>query len=390
MNLETEYKQALSATLGTDKEHIYLYWKGRVALYALLKAMNIKSGDEVIVPAYTCVVVPNAILYLGAIPIYVDIDPETFNANIDQIKKAITEKTKVIICQNTFGLSSNLEELVNIAKQHNLFTIEDCTHGFGGSYNGKPNGTYCDAAFYSTQWNKPFSTGIGGFALVNNMNLLKPLTLENQLLLQPSAKQKTMLKVLYFVKKRLLVGSTYWTLVKLYRFLSKHNLVVGSSSGEEITSIVQPSNYYQSLSEVQIKEGLKNIKKLPKMLEIRRRNAEKYTEYLSSIRKNHVVPSLFSNHSFLKYPLLVTNRDEVILLAEKHKIELGEWLNSPIHPIQEDFEQWKLNTELFPNAVFAGKHIINLPTDTDNPERIIDFLQTINNKIIDINTLQST
>jgi len=356
----------------------------------LLKAMNIKSGDEVIVPAYTCVVVPNAILYLGAIPIYVDIDPETFNANIDQIKKAITEKTKVIICQNTFGLSSNLEELVNIAKQHNLFTIEDCTHGFGGSYNGKPNGTYCDAAFYSTQWNKPFSTGIGGFALVNNMNLLKPLTLENQLLLQPSAKQKTMLKVLYFVKKRLLVGSTYWTLVKLYRFLSKHNLVVGSSSGEEITSIVQPSNYYQSLSEVQIKEGLKNIKKLPKMLEIRRRNAEKYTEYLSSIRKNHVVPSLFSNHSFLKYPLLVTNRDEVILLAEKHKIELGEWLNSPIHPIQEDFEQWKLNTELFPNAVFAGKHIINLPTDTDNPERIIDFLQTINNKIIDINTLQST
>lgn len=387
MNLKVEYKQALSTSLGADKEQIFLYWKGRVALYALLKAMNIKPGDEVIVPAYTCVVVPNAILYLGAIPIYVDIDPETFNANIDQIKKAITNKTKVIICQNTFGLSSNLEELVEIAKQHNLYTIEDCTHGFGGTYNGKSNGTYCDAAFYSTQWNKPFSTGIGGFALVNNKKLLEPLAIENQHLKNPSAKQKGMLRVLYFVKKRLLVGYTYWTLVKLYRFLSKHNLVVGSSSGEEITSIVQPPNYFQSLSEVQIKEGLKNIQKLPEMLEIRRKNAEKYTEYLSSRGKNHVQPSLFNNHSFLKYPLLVTNRDEVILQAEKHKIELGEWLNSPIHPIQEGFEQWKLNTEQFPNAVFAGKHIINLPTDTDHPERIIDFLQTINDKIINFNTL---
>lgn len=381
------YKELLSQYLQTKSSVIFLYWKGRVALYALLKAMNIKPGDEVILPAYTCVVVPNAILYLGAIPIYVDIDPETFNANIDQIKKAITNKTKVIICQNTFGLSSNLEELVEIAKQHNLFTIEDCTHGFGGTYNGKPNGTYCDAAFYSTQWNKPFSTGIGGFALVNNKNLLEPLAIENQHLKNPSAKQKAMLKILYFVKKRLLVGFTYWTLVKLYRFLSKHNLVVGSSSGEEITSIAEPTNYFQSLSEVQIKEGLKNIQKLPEMLEIRRKNAIKYTEYLSSIGKNHVVPSLFNNHSFLKYPLLVTNRDEVILQAEKHKIELGEWLNSPIHPIQEGFEKWKLNTELFPNAVFTGKHIINLPTDTDHPERIIDFLKTINDKIINVNTI---
>ena len=153
MNLEAEYKQVLSTSLGTDIEQIFLYWKGRVALYALLKAMNIKPGDEVIVPAYTCVVVPNAILYLGAIPVYVDIDPGTFNANIDQIKKAITNKTKVIICQNTFGLSSHLEELVAIAKTYNLFTIEDCTHGFGGTYNGKPNGSFCEAALFSTQWN---------------------------------------------------------------------------------------------------------------------------------------------------------------------------------------------------------------------------------------------
>lgn len=386
MTNSDKYKEILSHHLGTESDSIFLYWKGRVALYALLKAMKINPGDEVIIPAYTCVVVPNAILYLGAIPIYVDIDLETFNVNIDQLKNVITNKTKVIICQNTFGLSSNLEELVEIAKQYNLYTIEDCTHGFGGKYHGRPNGTFCDAAFYSTQWNKPFSTGIGGFALVNNTNLLKPLILVNQHLKKPTAKQKSMLKVLYFVKKRLLIGATYWTLVKLYRFLSKHNLVVGSSSGEEISSIIQPMNYFQSLSEEQIKEGLKNIQKLPEMLTIRRKNAEKYTEYLSSIGKNYVCPSLFANHSFLKYPLLVRDRDEVILQAEKHKIELGEWLNSPIHPIQENFKQWKLNTELFPNAVFSGKHMINLPTDIRKTDSVIDFLKTINDKILDHNS----
>lgn len=383
MNLEAEYKHAISKILGTDEQQLFLYWKGRVALYALLKAMNIKPGDEVILPAYTCVVVPNAILYLGAIPIYVDIDPKTFNANVEQIKNAITDKTKVIICQNTFGLSSNIEALIAIAKEHNLYTIEDCTHGFGGTYNGKPNGTFCDAAFYSTQWNKPFSTGIGGFALVNNPQLIIPLNRVKHELANPTKKQELTLQILYFVKKRLLVGFTYWTFVKLYRYLSKRNLVIGSSSGEEITSIKQPDHYFLSLSEVQMKEGWKNLQNLSDMIELRKRNAEMYTEYLSINGKNHVSPSLFNNHSFLKYPLLVTNREEIIRQAEKHKIELGEWLNSPIHPIQEGFEQWKLNPELYPNAVYAGKHIVNIPTDTKKPNKIIAFLKTINSSIID-------
>jgi dTDP-4-amino-4,6-dideoxygalactose transaminase len=383
MNHELEYKKQISNILNSNTDQIFLYWKGRVALFTLLKAMGVKVGDEVILPAYTCVVVPNAILYMGAIPVYVDIDLETFNANLECINSAITPKTKVIICQNTFGLSSNIEEIVSLAKQKGLFTIEDCTHGFGGTYNEKPNGSFCDAAFYSTQWNKPFSTGIGGFSLVNNPSLLDEISFLNLKLAKPSAKQKLILKILYFVKKRLLVGFTYWTLVKFYRFLSKHNLIIGSSSGDEITSTHQPSNYFMGLSGVQINEGLKNIKKLPEQLELRKNNAQKYTDFLTSINKNHIPFSLFDNHSFLKYPLLVTNRDEVIRNAEKHKIELGEWLNSPIHPIQEGFEQWKIDINKFPMAVFAGKHMVNIPLETKHTERIIEFLKTIEDQIID-------
>jgi len=381
-NLEHIYKKNIASYLNADESRIFLYWKGRIALYAILKAMGIGKDDEVVLPAFTCVVVPNAILYLGAKPVYADIDLKTYNVSFETIKKTVTNKTKAIICQNTFGLSTDIEEITEFAKEKNIFTIEDCTHGFGGNYNHKPNGSYCDAAFYSTQWNKPFSTGTGGFALINNLKLLEPLQTINQNLITPSLKQRFSLKLLYFVREKLLNRHSYWLLIKFYRFLSKHNLVLGSSSGEEITSITMPPNYFMKLSEVQIKKGIENLKTLPNILKRRKENAQIYTEYLMSRNKNHVPFSLFENHSFLKYPLLVENREEIFRLAEKHKIELGEWFNSPLHPVQSEFEHWQLNSELYPNAVFAGKRMINLPTDIKKTTNILKFMQKIDKYII--------
>ena len=115
---ELEYKTGLAKRLDASPDDIFLYWKGRVALYALLQAMNVGEGDEVILPAFTCVVVPNAILYLKARPVYVDIDPKTYNIDVEKIEAAITPKTKVLISQNTFGFSSNVEKICEIARQH--------------------------------------------------------------------------------------------------------------------------------------------------------------------------------------------------------------------------------------------------------------------------------
>ncbi|NMC27277.1 MAG: hypothetical protein GYA42_03935, partial [Syntrophomonadaceae bacterium] len=92
--LEAEYRGRLAQYLECDPADIFLYWKGRVALYAILKAMGIGAGDEVILQAYTCVVVANAIIYLGATPVYVDIDPATYNLNIDLLEDKITDRTK--------------------------------------------------------------------------------------------------------------------------------------------------------------------------------------------------------------------------------------------------------------------------------------------------------
>jgi dTDP-4-amino-4,6-dideoxygalactose transaminase len=381
-NLEHTYKKEIASYLNANEKQIFLYWKGRVALYAILKVMGVKKDDEVILPAFTCVVVSNAIIYLGAKPVYVDIDLKTYNARFEDIKKATTDKTKVIICQNTFGLSSDIEEITTFAKEHNIFTIEDCTHGFGGYYNQKPNGSYCDAAFYSTQWNKPFSTGTGGFALINNLNLIEPIQRINQNLITPSFKQKISLQILYFIREKLLNKHTYWHLIKFYRFLSRKNLILGSSSGAEIISVVMPPNYFMKLSEVQIKKGIKNIQSIAADLSQWQSNAGIYTEFLMNRNKNHVPASLFENHSFLKYPLLVENRNEVFRLAEKHKIRLGEWFNSPLHPVQSNFELWQMDVNLYPNAVFAGEKMVNLPTDIKDTNAILQFLQKIDRFIV--------
>ncbi|MBK7629697.1 MAG: DegT/DnrJ/EryC1/StrS family aminotransferase [Ignavibacteriales bacterium] len=346
-----------------------------MALYAILKSLNLSESDEVIVPAFTCVVVPNAILYAGLKPVYVDIRAQTYNMDISLVEKAITKKTKVILCQNTFGLSSNIDEIIVIAKKYNLFTIEDCTHGFGGTYNGKPNGSFCDAAFYSSQWNKPFSTGIGGFLVVNNEKNLDEIKRFEVKKVKPTISEKLSLSLLLRLRKIVINNHTYSKLVSLYRYLSKHNLILGSNKGIELKSALIPTDYFKDISDVQVKRGLKVLNSINEINQLRKKNAKDYTKLLVSRNKNHVDESLFDNHLFLKYPLLVKDRDRFLELAAKSKIILGDWFLSPLHPVEKDLERWNLDRKSFLIADSLSKKIINLPTDISDNKTVLKFLE---------------
>ncbi len=374
MKNDIKYKQAIADVLRCNADQIMLYWKGRVALYAILKAMGIKEGDEVIIPAFTCIVVPNAIKYIGAKPVYVDISPENYNSDIKKLKEAITDKTKVILCQNTFGLSSNIEEIIKIADENNLFTIEDCTHGFGGYYNGKPNGSYCDAAFYSTQWNKPFSTGIGGFLVVNNKSLVEKIKILEKEKIKPTFASEYTLSFLLFFRKYFINNYSYQSLVGLFRFLSKKNLIIGSTQGDELSGIQMPEEYFKDISGVQVRAGLKKLKHLDEVNKLRKKNAADYSGFLKSKGKNFVDEKLFNNHLFLKYPLLVKDREMFFRLAHKDKIVLGDWFISPLYPIKENLNLWDFDVNKFPISVDISKKIVNLPTDVKENSKIISFL----------------
>ena len=371
----TTYKIALADYLSVSSENISFFWKGRVALYALMKAYGIKKDDEVILPAFTCVVVPNAIIYCQAKPVYVDINPQTLNCDAEEIRKKITEKTKFIIAQNTFGLSSDLDAIMVIAKEKNIIVIEDCTHGLGGFYKGRKNGTIADASFFSTQWNKPFSTGIGGMAFVHDKDVAEKMKSIEKTSKAPSFLERVQLSVLLSVRSIMKAPAVYWPMIKLYRFLSKNNLVVGSSQGNELDNPILPDDFLKQMANVQLKKGISELMKLNQYVSHRVKVAAQYDE---GLRKLGIKINSNSDNAYLKYPLLVKDRKLFFELAAKKNIELGDWFISPIHPITEQFHLWQYDYGKFPIAEYVSAQIVNLPTHIDmGPkavERVLSFL----------------
>lgn len=375
MDKRERLKEKLGSWLDAGPERIHLYWKGRVALYAILRAMGVQKGDEVILPAFTCVVVPNAIIQAGGTPTYVDIDEETLTPTPEAVKARMNERTRAVIVQNSFGLSAFVDEVHSLAKEKGVRTIEDCTHGFGGSFKGRPNGSFCDAAFYSTQWNKPFSSGIGGFALINDESLLPGIEKMNLEKGYPGLKDRLLLRLLYSFRKHFLTETSYWPLLKLYRKLSRAGLFPASSQKEEIAEPGMPEGFFMDLSETQAALGLDDLEELEERLQLQEKNARSYSNCLKELGKTYVKDELFADHSFLKYPVFVTQREQIFELAEKERIPLGDWFLSPLHPVEGDLSPWGLQVEEFPVARKKAEHVINVPTDTTRIDRVLEFLK---------------
>ena len=135
---------------------------GTVALHLALAALDIKSGDEVIVPDLTFAASINAIIYTGATPVIVDVDKTTWTISIADIEKNITPRTKAIMPVHLYGHSSHMDEIMAIAKKHNLLVVEDAAEAIGGKYKNKHVGVFGDAATFSFFGNKTITTGEGG------------------------------------------------------------------------------------------------------------------------------------------------------------------------------------------------------------------------------------
>ena len=359
-----------------------LFWKGRVGLYNLLDALGVGDGDEVIVPAFTCVVVPNAILYKGAKVVFVDIDQRTLSVNPKLIIPKINAKTKVIIAQNTLGLPSDLKVLKELADQYGLILIDDCTHGL------KPDPStfdLVDAAFYSSQWNKPYSTGLGGMVYVKDPELAKRMQIREENLVPPGFLKVQMLRLQYWMRKYILSPRLYWPMVKLFRWLSAKNIVVGSSQGPELESAKMPANYNMGMSAIQCKWGIKALQKLDQKIVHRQKIADLYDAGFKEMGKKIPFRPAYAEHLFLKYPFFVKERSKFMDQAVRAKVPLGDWMLSPIHPIQKDHERWTYNYGSNPIGEALSRSVLNLPTDVSEKEahRILAFLAQHQNDLID-------
>lgn len=133
--------------------------------------LDLKPGDEVIMPSYTFVSTANAFALRGAIPVFVDVDPATLNISPKHVKKAITCKTKAIVPVHYAGVSCDMNLLISIAREHSLFVVEDAAQGLLSSYCNRPVGTYGDLSCFSFHETKNIISGEGGALIINNPNL---------------------------------------------------------------------------------------------------------------------------------------------------------------------------------------------------------------------------
>jgi perosamine synthetase len=361
---------------------IFTFFKGRVALHAILEAAGIGKGDQVILPGYTCVVVPNAILYRGAEPLYVDIDPATYNLQISALEECLEDnassgKVKAIIVQHTYGLPADMEAVLEMAARYNLIVIEDACHALGSTIGGQQVGGFGQAAFFSSQWSKPLTTGLGGWAQVNDVGLAERVAEVADKYPKAPGLESFYLHLQYLAFRLLYTPRLFWTIQGVYRKLGHWGLTSGSSSKAELDCL-QPGDYHKRMGSWQARtlEGL--LRSQTEMAEMRRQRAHQVEQALISRGLPlAMVPEGF-DPVWLRYPIRVMNKPELLVLAKAQRVELGDWFLSPVHPNADGWSRAGYAVGSCPVAEEAARQVVNIPTNINMNEneilRTVEFL----------------
>ena len=170
-----KFEESIASYVGT--EYAVTFNSGTSALHAALLAHGLKNGDEVIVPSFTFIATANAPLFVGAKPVFADIEEETFGLDPDDVKEKITKKTKAIIPIHYGGCPCKIRELKEIAEDHNLILIEDAAESLGARIGDKKVGTFGDSAMLSFCQNKIITTGEGGAIVTDSREMYERLKL---------------------------------------------------------------------------------------------------------------------------------------------------------------------------------------------------------------------
>lgn len=164
-----EFEHSIAQYIGVP--HAIGVSSGTAGLHLCIRALNIGEGDEVIVPSFTFIAAANAIRYERATPVFVDIEPETLNLDPAKIEAAITSRTRAILAVHTFGVPANMQAIQKIARQHDLFIIEDACEAIGAEIQSQRVGSFGDAAAFAFYPNKQITTGEGGMVVTRSAEL---------------------------------------------------------------------------------------------------------------------------------------------------------------------------------------------------------------------------
>jgi perosamine synthetase len=341
-----------------SKFHVSLFLSGRSALYHLIKSLNLKKDDEVLVQAFTCEAVVLPIVALNLKPVFFDIERKSFSANPIDLEKKLSEKSKVVILQHTFGITpSQRENILSIIRQNNLVLIEDIAHGIKSKVK-RQKLKVLKNHFYLLSFgrSKSLSSVFGGAIITNNKKIAKKLDSFNL----PYPSYSLIFKLLLYKPIAFIIKLTYNIyLGKIIHFFSqKFNLLI-----PEITKKEKAGKYdhffdkkYPNALAILL---LNQLKRFTKTQNQRKKIVNFYLKNL-----NYVSPStLYVSQQLIRFPLLIENRDKILQNLAKKGIFLGRWYDSPVAPKGFPLDKVGYRWGSCPQAEEVCQKIINLPTN---------------------------
>jgi perosamine synthetase len=370
-----QYENIISQTINSKR--IFTFASGRMGFYTILKAIDIQKDDEVIIPSFTCVVVPNAILYSGAKPIYSDIKDDDFNIDVSKIEQLITPKTKVLYAQHTFGQMCNINAIKQIAQKYNLIVIEDTAGALGAKLENQYAGTIGDFGYFSTDRTKVVNTGLGGIVSVNNKKYIKNFDeIYSDIPYLSDSLTKKIGKT--FVLNILTLNPYfYWVGKFINAILSKFKIMAYLLDEPFIKKEkIQNYPYPARLSTLLAKIGISQFESLNDNLDNRKKVANYYNDILNIYTEEYMQSD---ENIFLRYSFLVNNRDYWENKFSS-KIDLSIWFKTIASGRNDSFEQ--INYKVNSNKVseYVCEHIFNLPTHNQiRAEKLKSLLKELKN-----------
>ena len=310
------FEKEFAEYIGTD--YAVAVANGTAALDLILRAYGIRQGDEVITTPFSFIATANAVLYQGARPVFVDIDPETYNLDPNRVLEAITPRTRAIIAVHLYGHPADMKPLQEIAQDHRLILVEDAAQAHGALYQGKKVGGLGDAAAFSFYPTKNMTTGEGGMVTTNDKKLAEKI-----------------------------------------RLLRNH--------GQAEKYLHVELGYNLRMTSIAAAIGRAQLRKLEAMNEARRRNAAALTEVLQRVQG--IVPPTekhWARHVYHQYVIRITNdypltRDE--LAARLREKEVATAVHYPrTIPDQPLYKRLRIDcVDGCPNARQAAREVLSLP-----------------------------
>ena len=314
---------------------------GTAALHMALFSMNLKKGDEVIVPSFTFVSSASAISYVGANPVFADIERSTLTIDPASIEDNITDRTKAIIVVHYGGQACDMDTISEIANKHNLLIVEDCAHAAGAEYKGKKLGTIGDISAFSFHAVKNLATGDGGMLVGNQKSTIDRM------------------RAFRWVG----ITKTTWD-----RYAPSSN----SDAEKRSTYDVEELGYKYHMNDIQAAIARVQLKRLDKVNQIRYELVQRYRENLEPVKDIELLETKnwgkSSNHLFV---ILSKKRDKIMKYLNSNGIATSIHY-TPVHKFslyKKDYVNLKL-----PVTERVSEEVLTLPLFPDLKEEEVEFI----------------